>query len=84
MTKFECVVSDAHLVPEVISGKGRRPRSGPGRERLAELKRSEKEQSAETVQEFEFCARLEKQPEAQEALESELLAKMETLSRVCT
>ena len=51
-------------------------------ERLAELERSEKEQSAETAQEFEFCARLEKQLEAQEALESELLAKMETLKSV--
>ena len=46
-------------------------------ERLAELERWEKEQSAETAQEFEFCARQERQPEAQEALESELLAKME-------
>ena len=51
-------------------------------ERLAELERSEKEQSAKTAQEFEFCARLQKQLEAQEALESELLAKIETLKSV--
>ena len=32
--------------------------------RLAELERAEKEQTAETAQEFEFCAGLEKQLEA--------------------
>ena len=49
---------------------------------LAEPERSEKGQSAETAQQFEFCARLETQLEAQEALESELLAKMDTLKSV--
>ena len=92
---LECVMSDAHLVPKVISGKRcNDPVLDQGvvhdlsvralQERLAELERSEQEQSAETAQEFEFRARLEKQPEAQEALESELLAKMETLKSVHT
>ena len=68
VTKFEDVMSDAHVVPEVISGKGPTTDLDQGaahdlsvrelQERLAELERSEKEQSAETAQEFEFCARL--------------------------
>ena len=50
---------------------------------LQELWRSwnVRRRSRATAQEFEFCARLEKQPEAQ-ALESELLAKMDTLESV--
>ena len=41
--------------------------------------RSTERKSSDNAQEFEFRARLEKQREAQKALESELLAKMETL-----
>ena len=39
-------------------------------------------ESSDTAQEFEYRARLEKQREAQKALESELLAKTETLKGV--
>ena len=53
-------------------------------ERLAELERSEKEQSAETAQEFEFCARLEKQPEARRRHWSPTCSRKWRLSRVCT
>ena len=95
VTKFECVMSDAHHLPKVISReRGNDPVLDQGvvhdlsvralQERLAELERSEKEQSAETAQEFEFCARLEKQPEARRRHWSPNCSRKWRLSRVCT
>ena len=52
-------------------------------ERLAELKRSEKEQSAETAQEFEFLRPPGEAPRSAVGIGVELLAEMETL-KVCT
>ena len=93
VTKFECVMSDAHLVPKGISGKGAKipfwTRSGTRSLGACVAGASggagtfgEGAERRDCPGEFEFCARLEKQPEAQEALESGLLAKMETLKSV--
>ena len=49
---------------------------------VAEPRFDSRGENSDTAQEFEYRARLEKQREAQKALESELLEKMETLKGV--